>query len=133
MELQMSEPPKTRQEAFDRIARHLIKQGRPGGEVSPNGFSCQYRAADGSACAIGVLLNDERAQAFDEEGAALANIPPECLPDWIERDIRFYDALQDAHDKPTRTDAEWLPAWRAEMYHIAGRYNLDPSILESAA
>lgn len=47
----------TNQELFDKVATHLLKQGRR--SVRANG-ECAYRGKDGLRCAIGVLIPDDK-------------------------------------------------------------------------
>ncbi len=49
----------TKQEIFDKVVRHLMKQGKK----SLVDTKCAYRGADGASCAVGVLINDEH---YDE-------------------------------------------------------------------
>ena len=53
----------TDQEIFNKVAAHLIKQGR---QAKAN-FSCLYRAPDGCKCAIGVLIPDDKYDPRMEE------------------------------------------------------------------
>jgi hypothetical protein len=46
----------TDQEIFDKVAQHLLAQGRP----ARAGDTCRYRAPDGSKCAIGCLIEDDQ-------------------------------------------------------------------------
>lgn len=57
----------TEQTVFDRVCEHLIAQGRP---AAGERHSCAYRGNDGSACAVGCLIPDDR---YDEgmEGAGV--------------------------------------------------------------
>lgn len=46
---------RTRQEMFDIVAVHLIRQR----EKSKNQFGCAYRGHDGCKCGVGALIADE--------------------------------------------------------------------------
>lgn len=45
----------TEQEVFDKVATHLLTQGK---KAEDDG-SCKYRAPDGCKCAVGALIPDE--------------------------------------------------------------------------
>lgn len=47
---------KTRQEIFDKVARHLVTQGKRSMLSSKD---CAYRGCGGTSCAVGCLIDDE--------------------------------------------------------------------------
>ena len=120
-----------RQEVFDKVARHLLMQGKK----SVEGLSCLYRSADGSKCAVGCLIPDE---AYDPkyEGKGLErlmNVYPK-LRDTLElspfpkkrgTEMAFLTDLQILHDDVDPNS--WLPALGA----LACRYKLDTKVLDT--
>lgn len=64
----------TKQQIFDKVATHLIKQKRFSGELNEEGhrMSCLYRGPDGTKCAIGVLISDDIG-VYRWNGAPLAD------------------------------------------------------------
>lgn len=50
------------QEIFDKVAVHLIKQGRPSKTLRdvPGPALCVYRDGKGGSCAVGCLIPDEK-------------------------------------------------------------------------
>lgn len=44
-------------EQFDKIANHLIKQGKR--SLAPDGVGCMYRGEGGTKCAIGEIIPDK--------------------------------------------------------------------------
>lgn len=52
----------TDQEIFDKVREHFItNRNPPGGQALGSGdFRCQYRGPDGSKCAAGVLIPDDK-------------------------------------------------------------------------
>lgn len=124
----------TRQEAFDRAARHLLAQGKPSGKPCGYGaFKCLY---SGSGCALRPFLTEEQAEKFDRDYGEVERIPLKLLPDDIAEDVKFFSLLQDAHDKPAMRDSDpaaWLPAWRDRMLGLAKRFNLSSAVFASDA
>lgn len=45
----------TKQEVFDKVVTHLVRQGRR----SIDGIGCAYRGRDSTMCAVGCLIKDE--------------------------------------------------------------------------
>ena len=62
----------TRQQVFDKVYRHLLKQGEKA--MDEQGEECVYRADNGCMCAIGCLILDEH---YDPsfEGAGIPSRP----------------------------------------------------------
>lgn len=46
-------------EQFDKVANHLIKQGKRSLALDGAGWVCAYRGEGGAKCAIGVIIPDE--------------------------------------------------------------------------
>jgi hypothetical protein len=101
----------TPQEIFDTVAKHLFTQGKPAKQMMPDpdnvdgeDSQCRYRAADGTKCAVGVLLPDEL-YVESMEGQSLSGLimnagkqgQPE-LPSWMEENASLLMDLQSAHD-----------------------------------
>lgn len=84
-----------RQEAFDTMVNHLRKQGKP---ALKNGDWCAYRGAEGTKCAVGVLIPDE-AYDLGFEGDRLETIVGE-----LGGNTNTYEFLREAqlllHDNP---------------------------------
>lgn len=121
-----------KQEIFDTVARHIFKQGVPGGEPNPEGlFFCQYRGVGGTSCAVGCLIPDEvyvpSMEGNDAEG--LIDNHLDVLPSWMSEHVGMLASLQNVHD--------FLPAWRTtsrmsgRLYEVAREYKLDVTVLDS--
>ncbi len=54
----------TKQETFDIVVRHLLKQGAKSIDET---LICRYRGPNGSQCAVGCLIPDERYSERMEE------------------------------------------------------------------
>ena len=50
----------TAQEVFDHISFFLLKQGRKSGYHDSAGFECAYRGDNGTKCAAGCIVEDEK-------------------------------------------------------------------------
>lgn len=118
----------TLQEAFDKVAMHLLKQGRP---AKKSDGDCVYRAADGAMCAVGCLIPDGM---YDQrmEGRTVSSIMYDDefgLASYFKTKesralVPLLSALQRVHDS-------YRPeAWRNELANIAKRYDLDTSVLD---
>lgn len=105
-----------RQDVFDRVARHLLRQGRKAED--PETKICRYRASDGSKCAIGCLIPDEKYEDW-MEGNVIRNLVEDDrfpFPEWRgDSNGEFLQRLQRIHDSYT-TDkwAEKLQAFALE-------------------
>ncbi len=128
----------TNQEVFDKVARHLLTQGKRAVSASQPG-KCQYRGADGLKCAVGCLIQDEYYSA-DFEGAAAPSMTERGLSGTDERQrdllIASLEAsgivpdnwpilvrLQMVHDERSPKD------WRFGLQIAAEAFSLSPAVL----
>jgi hypothetical protein len=113
----------TKQEIFDKVATHLLAQGKP----SFTRFGgCQYRGPNGAKCAAGVLIPDD---LYDPgyEGDAADHLPARVMEVFGEhRD--FVLTLQIAHDTAAGSSV-WLSAWKGRMREIAKEFDLSDAVL----
>lgn len=121
-----------KQEIFDTVARHIFKQGVPGGHINEAGFfSCQYRGAGGTSCAVGCLIPDTAYIPNMEGNDAVGLIERHytSLPSWMFDHRELLCRLQQVHD--------YLPAWRTGrkmhgmLYEVARMYGLDLATLDN--
>jgi len=133
----------TPQEIFDTVAKHLFTQGKPAKQLVPDpdlddgvdDYQCRYRAADGTKCAVGVLLPDEL-YVESMEGQSLSGLImnagkqglPE-LPSWMEENASLLMYLQGAHDSDFYWDT--TERMRQRLAEIAKEIYLDASVLET--
>jgi hypothetical protein len=130
----------TPQEIFDTVAKHLFTQGKPAKQMVPDPDSddgednqCRYRAADGTKCAVGVLIPDEL-YVESMEGQSLSGLIlnlgrqrlPE-LPSWMKENDRLLMDLQATHDSDFYWDA--TKRMRDRLKIVAKDCGLDASIL----
>ena len=120
------------QEIFDTVAKHLLKQGRRA--VNPDmPEMCQYRGANGTKCAVGVLISDE---IYDEmmEGRTINGLVGDvlyALPEWMLKNAKLLADLQAAHDVTYN--------WRASVVmqqalnKVAAENNLSADVLNELA
>ena len=132
MQEQFPPPPASRQEAFDRAALHLLQTQTPSVRQGTNGSICVYA---GSGCALRPFapLDPDELRKWDVMGA-IDNLPTDWLPDHIAEDLKFYTALQDAHDEGLNRGripeaAVWFANWRVRMRELAQRFRLDATII----
>jgi hypothetical protein len=129
-----------RQETFDKVARHLLTQGRRSAELNPmvSGGVCRYRSPDGTKCAVGALIPDELYSA-DMEGRSVIGLVGcdgnDDVSPWAEAlrahlgvesdyDERFLETLQRIHDgyEPD--------TWPSRLIELADEDVLDKGVLK---
>ena len=108
-----------RQEVFDTVAAHLLKQGAKSMGIFNGEMDCKYRGRGGLKCAIGVLIKDECYSRDIEGKAPYATEVMDALRNsgidvqafdrrFLEDDRRFLKELQHIHD--LRPPKEWARA-----------------------
>lgn len=122
--------PMTNQQIFDKVALHLLKQGKRAMSDwgNPNGLSCSYRGEDGTSCAVGCLIPDEHyVPAMEGAGGVYNN---RLVRDALTRvgiDLmqseRLLSALQAMHD-----DARSV--WKEDLRGIAFSFGLSAAVLQ---
>jgi hypothetical protein len=124
------------QEIFDTVARHIIKQGKPA--VNEYG-DCKYRTADGSMCAVGVLIPDD-VYTEDMEWMVPDHLATDkyiSVDDGAKSGVLLLN-LQAAHDMDLMSwddDDNIVPdfdTWASAMRHIAKEYSLNTNVLYDA-
>jgi hypothetical protein len=125
-----------KQKAFTKVAKALLKQGRP---AFANGM-CRYVTEDDRRCAVGWLLSGKALTFAKDVGGGVACLKA-CaldskvdLPDIIKnpKNIAFLEALQCAHDTcafNNVTEDAWLELWKTEMIALAKRFKLNASVI----
>ena len=113
------------QEIFDKVAAHLLKQGRPAREED----CCRYRTTDGLSCAVGCLIPDELySPSFEGSNASkvIRELYARGRADWREhRDL--LKELQWAHDEncPLKNGSFDLKTLRLRLTQLAARFKLE--------
>lgn len=112
------------QEVFNLVYEKLMQQGCQ--SVTEYGL-CVYRGDNGAKCAIGCLVDDGTAEAWDtyaNTGASTAitavRIPPEY--DWMRGMMTFLEDLQVVHDAACK---DFRREFHVGMVRVAHRYNLE--------
>lgn len=128
--------PMTNQEIFDKVAKTLIKQGKPCFISNAAGGLCSYYKPNGDRCAIGWLVDETTAKWLEEKysGIGVSDISDEVLKDIFGEgyDLVLLTELQDVHDSHTREKpSEWLMLWKKAMTVIAEDYDLSTDVLFS--
>lgn len=119
----------TRQEIFDKVAAHLIKQGCKSMNTE---HRCLYRGQDGARCAVGIFIPDD-AYKPEMEGLTAAQMSstfPDALPAALRQDIMFLSELQRAHDSSIcRTGWPFINDVSIRLRTVARTFGLDYSIV----
>jgi hypothetical protein len=116
------------QAVFNFVAAHLLSQRRRA--VNHEG-QCQYRARDGSMCAVGCLIPGAYCHPA-MEGHYVSDLAADLhsmmfgwrLGRFLLRHAALVDELQRVHDRSEP------PTWRRQLVKVALRYGLDPSVAE---
>lgn len=113
------------QRLFNKVARHLLKQGERSVLVANGGLdTCQYRSAEGRMCAVGCLISD-RYYKPDMEGWDIQGLLDHGykLPKSITENVGFLSDLQQIHDG-------WDPArWLEKLREFAAERDLKTDAL----
>lgn len=116
----------TKQEVFETVAKHLFSQGRQALALET---ICQYRAPDGTKCAIGVLIRDDEYKAAEMEGLGVYSLcRASLLPERLKAlNLSFLALLQDVHD--TQDNFKNTEKMRQTLTGVGDYYNLESSFL----
>lgn len=114
----------TAQDYFNTVATHLFTQGR---RAYDNSTGCVYRAPDGTKCAVGVLIPDDKYDPKMDKDMNLAPVIEKAgLP--LEHE-ELFRSLQRVHDDPENwSDTKTM---RRRLTNVATEHDLDPSILDT--
>jgi len=116
----------TRQEMFDKVAGHLLRQGRKAlARIHPF-YSCAYRTPDGLSCAAGCLLDDAQ-YAQVVEGAGIQRPRNVRVFREIVEDLTLLSLLQHIHDSYDQV------YWPRELGRLAFQHKLSPVVLHAHA
>ncbi len=111
----------TKQQLFDRVAAHLIRQQ----EQSRHSGGCLYRGPNGLRCAVGVLIPD----GLYHESFEQSFVP--ALPAAVLAEIGLVgEALETARALQAIHDNEHPQDWPATLIAFAEEWRLDPGIVE---
>ncbi len=115
--------PATKQEVFDIVFKHLLKQGRKS-MGDHNGIDkCLYRSPDGAKCAAGALIPDE-CYTPKMEGLPWASLVFDAkVP---ERHSDLISSLQFVHDRSEPCH------WYDRLENVASRFGLTIPEIENA-
>lgn len=126
-----------RQRIFDEAFLGIYAQGKR----AYSGGRCQYRASDGSQCAIGILMTPAQAAELPNEGISkdvvwgLAGdflIPKYGEPDDEESDLDFLVNIQASHDSIYASGPDqFRVAWIANMRNVAVHYELNTAVIDN--
>lgn len=129
----------TMQQTFDKVSRHLFKQGRPSVSI---GGTCLYRGPNNTRCAVGCLIPDELYQKKMDCGFAVQSLFNEWPNLWEQFDMEgrsfddwrvFLRDLQRVHDSNPKWsgDAERFDEGklRSDLENITINFKLDASVL----
>jgi len=136
----------TRQEIFNKVADHLLTQGKPAlfDEIG----DCAYRGQDGSMCAVGCLIPDELYTPEMELKSVDTLLKAEfVLPGFFYDNYTLLSDLQIIHDSvaasgtfryysvPSTDPASVVDKWCSSLAWYAENHDLEksPKMLERFA
>ena len=115
------------QEIFDKVATHLIAQGKQS-LMFMGAEACAYRGADGTMCAAGCLIPD------GEYDPVFEGMPWNCIaqevPSFANASLEVHNligSLQEVHD----CEAYWETPERLKegLFDVADQYGLSADVL----
>lgn len=117
----------TRQETFDRVAKHLLTQNYKCEEIADDSSSaCLYRDGKGGMCAAGCLIPDDKYDPkmeyeavvqFDGDDNSLLGMAAKVILE-EGHDIALVGQLQSIHDNQSVAD------WRYHLRELANKEGL---------
>lgn len=125
----------TAQEIFDKVATHLLKQGRKA-EATTNG-SCKYRTDDGLKCAAGCLIPDEEYSVSFEciswrraARVAYSNEDNSNLQKLGKIAVRI-GQVELVADLQVMHDDTLVEDWPSELRRVADDFSLSAAVLDA--
>lgn len=122
----------TKQQVFDQVAEHLLKQGATSYSIDSD--MCAYRGDGGLKCAAGCLIADEEyVVGMNEMGSWSRLIAADLVKtDHLQHMISDLQNLHDfAHDEPDcNTPDEYRSYWRDQLMVMADEHQLNTTVLE---
>lgn len=115
----------TAQAIFDRVAKHLLRQGRRSWSTEAGG--CAYRGNDGDKCAVGCLILDREYDEAMENRPVCELLDKGALPMRLAPHVGLLTILQMAHDGCD--DQHFVPAILARLRNIATDHGLKRAVL----
>jgi hypothetical protein len=110
----------TKQQIFDKVAKHLLKQGKRSKNEEGD---CRYRSPDGTRCAVGCLIPTNLYHG------KLEGVSAEALPNALLRQMGVHlnklllSRLQSVHDD---IEPEY---WRDSLGNVAKDFRLSTKVL----
>ena len=122
----------TPQEMFDTAYLMIIQQGQKSN--TPNG--CKYRGPSGLKCAIGHMIPDDLAKAWDDRtNSSITQIratPKYPIPDFLKENRKLAADIQSAHDlADDYTSSDFVRTFKRRMAQVAKDYKLTIPDLET--
>lgn len=111
------------QTVFDKVVRHLHKQGKRAFQDNAVGGACLYRTKEGLTCAVGCLIPEE-AYHSSMEGKNVTAIL-DFMPKYFEH-VDLLEELQNVHD--SSKSRSWLVR---ELRSVAVQFGLATTQLDN--
>jgi hypothetical protein len=130
----------TKQEIFDIVAPHLLRQRRQ--SLLPGSGTCAYRGGSGLMCAVGVLIPEDKYEAQIEAQSVGRDTVKRILGTIVELsedNLSFLKELQQIHDgtgnyyvpgKSLNRDTDAFSRWKDNLTELAQRYGLKTKCLK---
>lgn len=123
----------TPQEMFDTAYLKIIQQGQ---KCTAHNGGCKYRGPSGLKCAIGHMIPDDLAKAWDDRTNSsilhIRDTPKFPVPDFLKENRTLASEIQQAHDYGGDYDhSEFVKGFKERMAQVAKDYKLTIPDLET--
>lgn len=109
-------PAASKQEIFDQVSQHLLKQNAQSIKTYDSGYNmCAYRGNDGTKCAAGVLISDTEYTENMDGNTWIELVEKGIVP---RENVYLIRCLQTLHD------LEQPSLWKEGLEDIAEQHNL---------
>lgn len=119
----------TPQQIFDAAYRGVMQQGRQSMSPGIFGKGCKYRGPNGLKCAVGFLISDQAAKAWDRSphssiGARITS-KSKFVEQWMRDNRHLLESIQRAHDNDPEPGETFTQSFDRRMRRIAKDYLLE--------
>ncbi len=126
-----------KQELFNKVATHLIQQGKPAAEITDSEatgkqVACFYRGPEGTKCAVGCLISDEvyteELEGFGSKNMYVQQALKQSGVNLDDDSLALLSQLQTVHDSSVHS-LDYLETIKGLLESTAHDFKLDTEVL----